>query len=74
MEPLDDLVARRARDDSGKPFCFFGGSITSFGDLGERVSRLAGGLAALGVAAGDRVAVMLANHPDHWATRTSRSS
>jgi len=67
MERLDDLVARRARDDSGKPFCFFGGSITSFGELGERVGRLASDLAALGVAAGDRVAVMLANHPDHPA-------
>src|SRR5215475_1530818 len=67
MESLDDLVARRARDDSGKPFCFFGGSITSFGELGERVSRLASGLGAHGVAAGDRVAVMLANHPDHPA-------
>jgi len=67
METIGELVARRARDDSDKPFCFFGGSITSFGELGDRVSRLANGLAALGVAAGDRVAVMLANHPDHPA-------
>ena len=67
METIGELVARRARDDSGKPFCFFGGSITSFGELGDRVSRPANGLAALGVAAGDRVAVMLANHPDHPA-------
>src|SRR5262245_15139088 len=67
METIGELVARRARDDSDKPFCLFGGSITSFGELGDRVSRLANGLAALGVAAGDRVAVMLANHPDHPA-------
>ncbi len=67
MESLDDLLARRARDDSHRPFCLFEGAVTAFGELDHRVNRLATGLAALGVAAGDRVAVMLANHPDHPA-------
>jgi carnitine-CoA ligase len=65
MQTIGELLERRARDDSGKPFCFFDGSIVSFGDLGERVNRLAAGFASLGVRPGDRVAVMLANHSDH---------
>ncbi|HKQ65430.1 MAG TPA: AMP-binding protein, partial [Methylomirabilota bacterium] len=65
METLSELLERRARDDAAKPFCFFAGSTVSFGDLAQRVRRLASGFAALGVRPGDRVAVMLANHPDH---------
>ena len=65
MESLSDLLERRARDDAAKPFCFFSGFALSFGELHQRVRRLASGFAALGVHPGDRVAVMLANHPDH---------
>ncbi|HKQ64581.1 MAG TPA: AMP-binding protein [Methylomirabilota bacterium] len=65
MESLSELLERRARDDAAKPFCFFAGSTVSFGDLAQRVRRLATGFAAVGVRPSDRVAVMLANHPDH---------
>jgi carnitine-CoA ligase len=65
MEAISDLLDRRARDDSAKPFCVFDGSVVSFGELQQRVNRLATGFAALGIRSGDRVAVMLANHPDH---------
>jgi len=65
MESISDLLDRRARDDSAKPFCVFDGSVVSFGELRQRVNSLAKGFAALGVAPGDRVAVMLANHPEH---------
>ena len=34
-------------------------------DLAEAANRFANGLAALGVKRGDRIPVMLANHPDH---------
>ena len=37
----------------------------TFGELGERVNRLANGLAYLGVGAGDRVAVMQVNCNEH---------
>ena len=37
----------------------------SFGELGDRVNRLANGLASLGVGSGDRVAVMQVNCNDH---------
>jgi crotonobetaine/carnitine-CoA ligase len=65
MESISELLERRARDEPAKPFCFFAGSSISFGDLHRRVSRLTSGFAALGVSPGDRIAVMLANHPDH---------
>jgi carnitine-CoA ligase len=67
MESIAELLERRARDDSAKAFCVFGDSTLSFGDLHDRVNRLANGFAALGLGAGDRVAVMLGNHPDHPA-------
>jgi crotonobetaine/carnitine-CoA ligase len=65
MESISDLLDRRARDDSAKPFCVFDGSVVSFGELQQRVNSLAKGFAALGIRPGDRVAVMLANHPEH---------
>ena len=40
----------------------------SFGELEVCVNRLANGLAKLGVVQGQRVAVMLGNHPDHIFT------
>ncbi len=67
MESISELLTRRARDDSTKPFCFFEESPLSFGELETRVNRLASGLAAAGLRPGDPVAVMLANHPDHVA-------
>ena len=66
--PLDELVARRARDDGGRPFCLFGDAVVTFAELAERVGRLAAGLAARGLGPGGMVAVMLDNHPDHVVT------
>jgi carnitine-CoA ligase len=65
MESIGELLERRVRDDPARPFCVFEGSRTSFGELGDRVNRLATGFAAMGLSPGDRVAVMLANHPEH---------
>src|SRR3954447_24324023 len=50
-----DRVAVRTKDDEV--------SLT-WGELRERVDALAGGLAALGVGRGDRVALMLGNRPE----------
>ena len=54
-EDHPDRVAVRTKDDEV--------SLT-WGELRERVDALAGGLAALGVGAGDTVALMLANRPE----------
>src|SRR3954462_7314781 len=54
-EDHPDRVAVRTKDDEV--------SLT-WSELRERVDALAGGLAALGVRRGDRVALMLANRPE----------
>lgn len=41
----------------------YAGRVVSYGDLARRAERVAGGLAALGVGAGDRVALWLPNAP-----------
>ncbi|HVX08242.1 long-chain-fatty-acid--CoA ligase [Humibacter sp.] len=43
----------------------FFGKTTTYRQLGEAIDRVAGGLAALGVKAGDRVALVLPNCPQH---------
>jgi crotonobetaine/carnitine-CoA ligase len=65
MDSIRDLLERRARDDGARPFCLQGDAVVTFGALDQAVRRLAGGLARLGVAPGDRVAVVLPTHLDH---------
>lgn len=43
----------------------FFGATTTYRQLGDAIQRVAGGLAALGVRAGDRVAIVLPNCPQH---------
>lgn len=43
----------------------FFGSTTTYRELGDAIDRVAGGLAGLGVKAGDRVALVLPNCPQH---------
>jgi crotonobetaine/carnitine-CoA ligase len=73
MAYIDDITLRqlleiRAREDGGRPYCFFEDETITFGELESRVNRLANGFLTLGLRAGDRVAVMLPNHPDHIYT------
>jgi len=64
---LVDLLDERVAQYADRPaVTFFGASLT-YRELGERVSRVAGGLAELGVKAGDRVALVLPNAPQHLA-------
>ena len=65
---LRQLLEVRARDDEDGAFCFFENETITFGALENCVNRLANGLAKIGLRAGDRVAVMLQNHPDHIYT------
>jgi long-chain acyl-CoA synthetase len=48
-----------------------GGVEITWREYGERVTRIAGGLAASGVGAGDVVALMLANRPEHCLVDTA---
>jgi long-subunit acyl-CoA synthetase (AMP-forming) len=48
-----------------------GGVEISWREYGERVRRIAGGLAASGVGAGDVVALMLTNRPEHCLVDTA---
>lgn len=70
MPHVDDVTIRqlwdaRAARDPGHVYCRFGGVDWTIGALNERINRLANGLLACGLKPGDRVALMLPNHPDH---------
>jgi long-chain acyl-CoA synthetase len=56
-----DLVRRAARRDPEHPALLHDSSQLSWGELDAAVDRAAAGLAGLGLAAGDRVAVQLGN-------------
>jgi malonyl-CoA/methylmalonyl-CoA synthetase len=53
--------------DRARPCLRFAGRTISYGELGDEASRVAGGLAALGIARGDRVALFLENSPQFVA-------
>jgi len=61
---VDMFEAAVARYPKRVALEFFGAQ-TTYAQLGERVARAAEGLRRLGVAAGDRVALVLPNCPDH---------
>ncbi|MFQ4148937.1 long-chain-fatty-acid--CoA ligase [Arthrobacter sp. LAPM80] len=66
--PRESLVAmfeRSVQEAGGLPAMEFFGRRTSYRDLGEAVSKAAEGLRRLGVKAGDRVALILPNCPQH---------
>jgi long-chain acyl-CoA synthetase len=54
-------ISAHARATPGKPALVLGGEVRTFAAFDDRTSRLAQALADAGVAAGDRVAVMLPN-------------
>lgn len=62
---LIDLVEESARRFPGKVALEFFVRTTSYADLQEQILRAANGLRKLGVGAGDRVAIVLPNCPQH---------
>lgn len=58
---LTQAVRRAAQQSPRRIACRDGARITRYGELVNRVARLAGMLAALGVAPGDRVAILALN-------------
>jgi long-chain acyl-CoA synthetase len=66
--PTESLVAlyERSVEEAGSSVaCEFFGRTTTYAQLGDQISRAAEGLRSLGVRAGDRVAIVLPNSPQH---------
>ncbi|PLC12066.1 long-chain fatty acid--CoA ligase [Kocuria flava] len=62
---LVHMLERSVARHGPRPALEFFGARTSYARLGEQVERAAEGLRRLGVAAGDRVAIVLPNCPQH---------
>ncbi|MDQ0756554.1 long-chain-fatty-acid--CoA ligase [Arthrobacter sp. B3I4] len=62
---LVDLVDASVRRFGNRTALEFFGARTSYRELGAQISRVAAGLKKLGVKAGDRVALVLPNCPQH---------
>lgn len=62
---LYDIVEGSAQQFPGRVALEFFGRTTSYADLEEQILRAANGLRKLGVGAGDRVAIVLPNCPQH---------
>jgi long-chain acyl-CoA synthetase len=61
---LAELVSDVAQRDAAKPALVFADTPISYADLNTGIERAANGLAACGVAKGDRVALLLPNIPE----------
>lgn len=64
-ESLIDMLEHSVAEAGNLPALEFFGRRTSYRELGEQVDRAAEGLRTLGVRAGDRVALVLPNCPQH---------
>lgn len=64
---IGELLDDRARDTPDFVFCRFEGQAITCRELAERANRFANALVAAGIGPGDRVAIMLPNHPDYIA-------
>lgn len=64
-ESLAHMFARSVAQAGDSPATEFFGRQMSYAELGEQVERVAEGLRRLGVTAGERVALILPNCPQH---------
>ncbi|MDO8337401.1 MAG: long-chain-fatty-acid--CoA ligase [Microcella sp.] len=64
-QSLVDMMDESVRRFGSRIALDFFGAETTYADLGERIERVAGALAQRGVTAGDRVALVLPNCPQH---------
>lgn len=61
--PLHELFEESARRFGDRPYLIDRGFRLTYGEAGELVARLAGGLARRGIRAGDRIGYCMANSP-----------
>lgn len=64
-QSLVDMMDESVRRFGSRVALDFFGDETTYAELGERIEHVAGALAARGVTAGDRVALVLPNCPQH---------
>src|SRR2546423_13555422 len=63
---LSDLIARNAAFTPHQPALRYAGSTLTYAALAQRIAAAARALkSVLGIARGDRVAILAANHPDY---------
>ena len=65
MDTIAQLVDKQSVRAPDQTFLRFEDEVITFGDLKRRVTQTAASLSALGVNPGDRVGLMMANHPEH---------
>jgi carnitine-CoA ligase len=65
---IGEMLEARAKETPEHVFGIYQDERITCSTLHKRVNQLAGGLSNLGVGPGNRVAVMLGNHPDHITT------
>ena len=69
---LLDFYDNNLAINSDKPAIYFFGRTQTYGEFDKHVRHAAAGLRALGVRAGDRVAILLPNCPQHLAAPLHR--
>jgi carnitine-CoA ligase len=65
---IDGVFDKALADGPDRPFLDFSGAVATYGDVARLIARTAGGLAELGVTAGDTVVTVLDNHLDAVVT------
>ena len=68
---VDDTTIRqwlekRAKDEADAVFCIYEDTPITYGEVEEKANRLANGFLKLGFHRGDRIAIMIPNHPDFF--------
>ncbi|MEV7694564.1 long-chain-fatty-acid--CoA ligase [Microbacterium sp. NPDC089189] len=64
-QTLTEMMEASVAAHRARPALEFFGAVTTYKELGEQIERAAEGLRRLGVNAGDRVAIVLPNCPQH---------
>lgn len=59
-------LEKRALETPNSVFCIFEDKSITYGELDKKVNRMAQGFLRLGMKRGDRVAIMLSNHPNFF--------
>ena len=65
MEPLGDLLTRKAEKNKGKPYLYFQDDVVSYEAINACANQMANAFLALGIRKGDHVTLVLPNCPEY---------